>query len=84
MKPFFHIVGYDHEEHPCRPCTVDRPHAADWRIRDAPIGYKSTGTGTLPPIEKEYFAKDGSRVPVLIGAATFEEAGTRCRIRVST
>jgi C4-dicarboxylate-specific signal transduction histidine kinase len=32
-------------------------------------------SGRLQPVEKEYLRRDGSHVPVLLGAATFEEGG---------
>ena len=46
----------------------------DWRERDAQWIEEKERTGVRLPIEKEYLRKDGSRVPVLVGAATFEGA----------
>ena len=75
---FLRMVGYDRED-----LVSDRMRWTDltppeWRDRDERRWVPELKmTGSLQPFEKEYFRKDGSRVPVLIGVATFEEGGNQ-------
>ncbi|MEH2584533.1 PAS domain S-box-containing protein [Nitrobacteraceae bacterium AZCC 2161] len=70
---FLHMVGYDRED-----LTSGRVNQTDltppeWHARDAPMVAELKTIGTVQPFEKEYFRKDGSRVPVLIGVTAFHE-----------
>ena len=47
----------------------------EWREHDDRALSELRLTGTFQAFEKEYFRKDGSRMPVLIGGALFEENG---------
>ena len=72
-QAFLDIVGYEQAE-----LESGRLHRAEltppeWHDRDAQALAEMTTIGTAWPYEKEYFRKDGSRVPVLIRCATFGE-----------
>jgi PAS domain S-box-containing protein len=74
---FLRIVGYDRED-----LTAGRLHRTaltppEWRARDARTVAELKRIGTAQPFEKEYLRKDGSRVPVLIGGAMFEEGASQ-------
>jgi PAS domain S-box-containing protein len=72
---FLHIVGYDHEDLIAGRIRWTDLTPPEWRERDTQLIQEHKLTRTLQPFEKEYFRKDGSRIPVLIGVATFEDSG---------
>src|SRR5712691_10088695 len=47
----------------------------EWLEHDERAVAALNATGTVQSYEKEYFRKDGSRVPALVAAALFEEGG---------
>jgi PAS domain S-box-containing protein len=76
-EAFLHMVGYDHEDLVAGRVRWTDLTPPEWRDRDARLLQDHRVTGSLQPFEKEYFRKDGSRVPVLIGVATFERSGNQ-------
>lgn len=69
---FLRMVGYDREDLlsgrvSWRQITPDK-----WRAADEQALAELVATGVCEPFEKEYVRKDGSRVPVLVGAALLE------------
>jgi len=74
---FLRMVGYGHEDLVSGRVRWTDITPPEWRDRDALAAAELKGTGTVQPFEKEYFRKDGSRVPVLIGVASFDESGNQ-------
>jgi PAS domain S-box-containing protein len=68
-QAFLDIVGYAREDLASLRWTELTP--AEWRDLDDQAFAELKATGTVQPREKEYLRKDGSRVPVLLGATTF-------------
>ncbi|HYD62076.1 MAG TPA: AAA family ATPase [Noviherbaspirillum sp.] len=72
---FLRIVGYDHDDVASGRLNWTDLSPPEWLDRDRRVWLPELRkTGRLPPFEKEYFRKDGSRVPILIGVATFPDA----------
>jgi PAS domain S-box-containing protein len=71
-EAFLYIVGYSREDLVSGGLRWTDLTPAEWRGRDAQAEAELVATGTIQPFQKEYVRKDGSRVPVLLGCATFE------------
>jgi PAS domain S-box-containing protein len=69
-QAFLDIVGYAREDLASLRWTELTP--AEWRDVDDQAFAELKATGSVQPREKEYFRKDGSRVPVLVARAIFE------------
>jgi PAS domain S-box-containing protein len=74
---FLRIVGYDREDLQAGRLLWTDLTPPDWREQDVRWLLEHKSTGLRAPIEKEYFRKDGSRVPIMLGSATIEEGGNR-------
>jgi PAS domain S-box-containing protein len=74
---FLRIVGYNHEDLISGRMRVRDITPPEWRDLTARTIAEIELGRTVQPYEKEYFRKDGSRVPVLVGAAAFEERGNQ-------
>jgi PAS domain S-box-containing protein len=74
-QAFLRIVGYDQADLTAGRLRRTELTPAEWHDRDARAVAEMRTIGTVQPFEKEYFRKDGSRVPVLVGGATLDERG---------
>ncbi|WP_442868273.1 trifunctional serine/threonine-protein kinase/ATP-binding protein/sensor histidine kinase [Bradyrhizobium sp. CCBAU 53415] len=70
-EAFLRIVGYDRDDLVSGRLRWRDLTPTEWRDADDRRVAELEATGTAQPYEKEYFLKNGNRVPVLVGAATF-------------
>jgi PAS domain S-box-containing protein len=74
---FLRMVYYDREDLVSGRVRWADLTTLDWRDRnDARIEHEKS-SGRFEPFEKEFTRRDGSRVPILVGGATFEEGGNQ-------
>jgi len=74
---FLRMVNYDREDLVSGRIRWAELTPPDWRDRNNARIEQQKSSGRFETFEKEYTRKDGSRVPVLIGGATFEEGGNQ-------
>lgn len=74
-EAFLRMVQYDREDLASGRVRWADLTPAEWRGHAERAVANLKATGMFRPFEKEYFRKDGSRVPVLLGGAFFEGTG---------
>jgi PAS domain S-box-containing protein len=70
---FLKMVGYDREDLAVGSMRLTDLKPLEWHAGTARALEGIDTTGAVQPYESEYLRKDGSRVPVLIGSAAFDE-----------
>ncbi len=70
---FLRMIGYGREDLAAGLLSKNFLSAPEGRDRDAHTAAEVNATGAVMPFEKEYLRKDGTRVPVLMGLAAFDE-----------
>ncbi|HXH86487.1 MAG TPA: ATP-binding protein, partial [Nitrospira sp.] len=74
-EAFLDMVQYGHEDVASGRVNWSVLTPPEWCEHDERALAQLKATGVIQPYEKEYFRKDGSRVPVLVAGALFEEDG---------
>jgi PAS domain S-box-containing protein len=69
---YLRIIGYDRTDLIAGRLNWRDLTPPEWREADDRRAAQLEASGTAQSYEKEYFRKDGTRVPVLVGAAVFE------------
>jgi PAS domain S-box-containing protein len=71
-EAFLSLVGYSRDDLVSGRVSWAGMTPPEWQDADRQAIEQLKESGTSRPFEKEYFRKDGSRVPALIGVAMFE------------
>jgi PAS domain S-box-containing protein len=72
---FLHLLGHDRDDLVSGRIRWTDLTPPEWRERHKRALAELSSNTIAQPYEKEFFRKDGRRVPVLIGGALFEEGG---------
>jgi PAS domain S-box-containing protein len=75
---FLALVGYSREELEKGQLRWDSMTPPEWRFADERAIQELRNCGFCSPIEKEYVRKNGTRVPVLMGAALLPDSVHEC------
>jgi PAS domain S-box-containing protein len=72
-EAFLHMMGHSRDDLVSGRMRWSELTPAEWGVADERTVAELKATCVCKSYEKEFFRKDGSRVPVLVGAATFDK-----------